>query len=96
MPRFHSGYGNIVITEPSTWWLKTRHILRVKTLEVGYNIPKKHANKLKLEGARIYMLGYNLCVWDDFKLWDPEMGNRNKGNSYPMSRTFTFGLELNF
>ncbi len=96
MPRLHIGYGNNVNTEPSTWWLKNGSFLRFKNLEFGYNVPKKYVNKLKLEGARVYMLGYNLCVWDSFKLWDPEMGNRNKGNSYPMSRTFTLGLELNF
>ena len=51
---------------------------------------------MRLEQARVYLLGHNLHIWDHFKLWDPEMGNRNKGNSYPMSRTFTLGLELNF
>lgn len=96
MPRLHVGYGNNVNKEPSTWWLKNGNFLRFKNLEVGYTVPAKQAKKLKLEGARIYMLGHNLCVWDSFKLWDPEMGNRNKGNSYPMSRTFTLGLELNF
>jgi hypothetical protein len=53
------------------------------------------ARKLLLGGARVYLMGYNLYVWDDVKYWDPEMGNRNKGMSYPMSRSFTFGLELN-
>ena len=42
------------------------------------------------------MLGNNLCVWDDIKYWDPEQGHRNQGMSYPMSRTFTLGLEVNF
>jgi len=42
-----------------------------------------------------YMLGNNLFIWDSLKMWDPELGNRNKGMSYPMSRTFSLGLELN-
>lgn len=96
MPRLHVGYANNVNKEPSTWWLKNGNFLRFKNLEFGYSVPKKFSNKLKLDAARVYLLGHNLHVWDHFKLWDPEMGNRNKGNSYPMSRTFTLGLELNF
>ena len=96
MPRLHVGYGNNVNKEPSTWWLKDGSFLRFKNLEFGYNVPKKFLQKIRLNTGRIYVMGQNLCVWDSFKLWDPEMGNRNKGNSYPMSRTFTIGLELSF
>lgn len=96
MPRLHVGYGNNINREPSTWWLKKGDFIRFKNLEVGYNIPKKVTDKLRIDGGRVYLLGHNLCVWDDLKLWDPEMGNRNKGNSYPMSRTFTLGLEFFF
>lgn len=96
MTRLHVGYANNVNKEPSTWWLKNGNFLRFKNLEVGYDFPGKLAKKAGFERARLYLLGYNLHVWDHLKLWDPEMGNRNKGNSYPMSRTFTLGLELNF
>lgn len=96
MPRLHVGYANNVNKEPSSWWLLNGNFLRFKNLELGYNIPKRTMQKLKMDQARIYLLGHNIHVWDQFKLWDPEMGNRNKGNSYPMSRTFTLGLELNF
>ncbi|MDR1681837.1 MAG: TonB-dependent receptor, partial [Candidatus Symbiothrix sp.] len=96
MPRLHVGYANSINDEPSTWWLKNGNFLRFKNLEVGYTIPQNLAKKVNIDGARIYLLGYNLHIWDSLKLWDPEMGNRNKGNSYPMSRTFTLGLELNF
>lgn len=96
MPRLHVGYANNINKEQSTWWLKNGNFLRFKNLEVGYKLPKELVKKIKLEGARVYVMGNNLCVWDSLKLWDPEMGNRNKGMSYPMSRTFTFGIELNF
>ncbi|HTG55284.1 MAG TPA: hypothetical protein VL943_03365, partial [Niabella sp.] len=64
-------------------------------LELGYTIPKNTIQKLGISGARAYIMGYNLHVWDNIKIWDPEMGDRNKGISYPMSRTFTLGLEVN-
>lgn len=96
MPRLHSNYAYSVNKEPNTWWLRSGNFLRFKNLEIGYSASKSLAKKLSIEGARIYLMGYNLFVWDDFKLWDPELGNRNKGVSYPMSRTFTLGLEVNF
>ncbi|MGD9557269.1 MAG: hypothetical protein AB7V25_09650 [Mangrovibacterium sp.] len=44
--------------------------------------------------ARIYIMGYNLAVWDDIKFWDPETGNNNRGMAYPLPRTITLGLEV--
>ncbi|MDR0510676.1 MAG: TonB-dependent receptor [Rikenellaceae bacterium] len=96
MPRLHTGYGNSINEENSTWWLKSGNFLRFKNLEVGYNFPKELAKKIKFDGARVYFQGYNICLWDNLKFWDPEMGNKNRGNTYPMSRTFTLGIELNF
>lgn len=96
MPRLHVGYAKNVNKEASTWWLRNGSFLRFKNLEVGYNIPKEYSQKLLLNGARVYLQGYNLYVWDDVKYWDPELGNKNGGNSYPLPRTFTLGVELNF
>ncbi|WP_210420719.1 TonB-dependent receptor [Chitinophaga sp. XS-30] len=95
MPRIHSHYAYNVNKEPNTWWLRNSSFLRLKNVEIGYTLPKELTKKLRMGGARVYLMGYNLYVWDDVKYWDPEMGNRNKGMSYPMSRSFTFGLEVN-
>lgn len=95
MPRIHSHYSYNINKEPSTWWLRNGNFVRFKNLEIGYTIPKRMASSLKIDGARVYMLGNNLFIWDSLKIWDPELGNRNKGMSYPMSRTFSLGLELN-
>ena len=51
---------------------------------------------IRLSGLRVYMLAENLATIDHIKFWDPEQGNRNKGVSYPNSRSFTFGVEVNF
>lgn len=95
MTRLHEGYGNNISKEASTWWMRDASFLRFKNLEFGYTIPKRSIQKLGISGARAYIMGYNLYVWDKINLWDPEMGDRNKGVSYPMSRIFTLGLEVN-
>lgn len=67
-----------------------------ENLEVGYVLPEKALRKIRLSGLRIYLLGENLAVFDKIKFWDPEQGNRNKGVSYPMSHSFSLGVEVNF
>ena len=69
-------------------YLEKDHVAVVAEREVSEELGE-HA-------VLVRMLGNNLCVWDDIKYWDPEQGNRNQGMSYPMSRTFTLGLEVNF
>lgn len=79
----------------SSFWLRNSRYLRLKNLTVGYTIPKKITRKLLMEGARIYFLGNNLCVWDDFGWWDPELASGN-GAVYPIQKNFTLGLTVNF
>ena len=96
MPRIHSHYNYNVNKEPNTWWLRDGSFLRLKNVEIGYELPKKALDAIRLDGVRFYVLGENICVWDHIKYWDPEMGNRNGGMSYPRSRTFTFGVQIDF
>jgi len=76
---------------PSTWWLRDGSLLRLKTVELGYNIPK--LDKL-IRSARLYASIENLCHFSRFKLWDPEMGGNGMG--YPLNRRFNIGLSIDF
>ena len=44
----------------------------------------------------ICIQGMNLAVWDKIKYWDPEIGGTNSGARYPLTGTWTFGLEMTF
>ncbi|WP_163325738.1 SusC/RagA family TonB-linked outer membrane protein [Draconibacterium mangrovi] len=81
-------------TQTSTWWLRNGAFLRLKTVEMGYNIKTKGFEKIGLENARIYCSGVNLFVVSPFKLWDPEMGRAGLG--YPPNRRFNIGVQLAF
>ena len=48
-----------------------------------------------MKNARIYVQGNNLAVWDDIKMWDPELGSAG-ASKYPINMTWTVGLELGF
>lgn len=94
-PRLHTS-NFINNTTASTHWLRDASFIRLKNVELGYNFDKKLLSKFGLTAMRIYLQGNNLCVWDNIKMWDPELGNSNGGFSYPLNRTFTLGLDLSF
>lgn len=97
MPRLHSaGINSANNNVASTFWLRNGSFLRLKNVEIGYNLPQSFLKKVKTQSARIYVMGHNLAVWDDIKFWDPETGNFNAGNNYPLPTTYTVGLEVKF
>ena len=88
---------NIVLgnnTQTSTWWLRDRQYLRLKSAELGYSLPSRMTEKLSISSVRVYLSGINLLMFSKFKLWDVEMGGN--GLNYPLQRTFNFGLNVSF
>lgn len=81
--------------QASTWWLRDMSFLRLKSLELGYSLPKKWINTVGLENMRLFARGSNLLTFSDFKLWDPELDAAN-GVRYPMNKSFSFGFSINF
>jgi TonB-linked SusC/RagA family outer membrane protein len=80
--------------ETSTWWMRDGSFLRLKSVELGYSLPQKTAERLYMSGLRVYLSGTNLLTFSKFKLWDPEMGGNGLG--YPIQQVFNFGLQLSF
>ncbi|WP_242410197.1 SusC/RagA family TonB-linked outer membrane protein [Flavobacterium sp. Root901] len=77
----------------STWWKKDMSFGRLKTMEVGYTLDKKLAERMYLQGLRIYISGNNLWYISNFKLWDPELDTGN-GLKYPSTKSVLFGLSV--
>lgn len=92
-PRLSYG-GNNNNYRASTFWLRNGSYLRLKTLEIGYTLPKSVVNKLHFSNIRFFFIGTNLLTFSGFKLWDPELLISN-GEKYPLARTFTLGLSVN-
>ena len=80
--------------QSSTWWLRDGTFLRLKSLEVGYTLPRTVAKRMHMDNFRIYFSGLNLLTWSRFKLWDPEMGG--DGFAYPIQKIYNLGINLNF
>lgn len=78
----------------STWWLRDASFLRLKNVEIGYQLTDHLLKKTGFKAARIYVMGQNIAVWDKIKMWDPELGNANAGLKYPLPKIWTAGIEL--
>lgn len=99
-------YGDTWNGSASTWWLRDADFLRLKSVEVGYTLPKSWTKNIGIERARFYVNGNNLFTVDKFKIGDPEAGttkndsgyaiNSNGVLSYPLQRMFTFGANITF
>jgi TonB-linked SusC/RagA family outer membrane protein len=78
--------------------------IRLKTLEVGYTLPKSLIGKLGIKSLRVYLSGYNLLTFTGLHEVDPERPGSDGGASsdyvdfynYPINRTYTIGASIKF
>ncbi len=103
VPELRMFQGNGV--NPSNRYLSDGSYLRLKTITLGYSLPKPLANRLKVERIRIYVTAQNLFTFTSYKGWDPEVNadyqasNINQGVDFysaPQPKTITAGLNLSF
>ncbi|MCL3780687.1 TonB-dependent receptor [Prolixibacteraceae bacterium JC049] len=81
-------------TQTSTWFMRDGSFLRLKQVELGYNLPKSFRERLGLANCRFYVNASNLLTFSKFKLWDVEMGGNGLG--YPVQRTINLGINVSF
>jgi TonB-linked SusC/RagA family outer membrane protein len=90
-------------TNPSSRYISNGSYLRVKAVTLGYNLPSKFMNRLKIEKARIYIRAQNLFTITNYKGWDPEVNadwsvsNINQGQDFysaPQLKTIVFGINI--
>ena len=79
----------------STFWKKDMSFLRLKTVELGYSLPKHITEKFGAGSVRFFASGNNLLHFSAFKLWDPEL-DTSDGLKYPSMRSVMVGVEINF
>ena len=88
----------------STFHIEDGSYLRLQNITLGYTLPKKVTNAVNISKARIYIQGSNVFTFTNYTGYNPEV-NKNSSDalrpgedycSYPLPRTFTFGLNLTF
>jgi len=109
-PRLTESDPNHNFGNPSNFYLQDASYLRLKTLQLGYSLPKNLIRKVGFERIRLYGSVSNLFTLTKYTGYDPEVGGNTGRNAYgqnannygidygiyPQARTFIFGLNIGF
>ena len=91
--------GNSKNQETSTRYLQNAAYIRLKNIQIGYTLPRKWTEKAGMSSVRIYTSGENLFTLTKMtKIFDPETlsGDWGNGKVYPLLKTYSFGININF
>ena len=69
--------------------------IKLKNVNISYNLPEKLVKKLKLQDAQIFANGYNLWTTTPYQGYDPESVGIDRG-VYPQSKSYSIGIKINF
>ncbi len=99
-------YPRLVMNDPnknfsrsSDFYVENGAFFRIKTLQLGYNIPRLAVNKIGFNKIRVYVSGNNLLTFTQYSGFDPEIGGGSYGvdrGIYPQARFFLFGINASF
>lgn len=85
---------NSVNSVRSDYWIRDNSFLRLKSVQLGYTLPKKVSKKIAMEQLRFFLTGDNLLNFHSFyQGWDPE---NDLSDYYPINSIFSFGLNIKF
>lgn len=95
---------NTLNSVPSSAWVENGSFLKLKNLTIGYTLPAALTNRFMLTKVRFYISTQNLFTITKYSGLDPEIGmlggnatqNGVDNGTYPSSRFYTVGLNVNF
>jgi len=78
--------------------------IRLKTITLGYTLPKSLIDKANIRKLRVYVSGYNLWTATGYSWFDPEVSTFNSSNgasgtdflTFPQAKSIQFGINLGF
>ncbi|WDF54425.1 TonB-dependent receptor [Mucilaginibacter sp. KACC 22063] len=102
-PRLSDADPNNNFKNPSNFYLQSGAYFRIKTLQVGYTIPKNWLKAADIQKVRVFLSSNNLLTITGYKGFDPEIGANSNGSVgiggidmgvYPQARTLMVGLDI--
>lgn len=98
-PRLVLGDPNKNFSSPSSFYLTSGSYFRIKTLQIGYTLPRKLVEKIGLQQLRFYVSANNLLTLTAYTGFDPEIGGGSYGidrGVYPQAKSFLAGISVSF
>ncbi len=86
-------------TYRNTFWLKNAAYLRLKSIELSYDLPKQWLRNLPVSDVKLSVSGYNLFTITGIKNLDPETQDNSQGWAgwnTPQSKVWNFGISVSF
>jgi len=80
-------------------YIQDASYLRLKNIQLGYTLPKSLTERVKLQSVRFYVSGDNMVTFSNITgVFDPELlgGDWGPGKLYPLSKTISMGVNVNF
>ncbi|WP_345953254.1 TonB-dependent receptor [Mucilaginibacter sp. PAMB04168] len=106
LPRLSEGENTFNYTRLTNLYLENGSYFRLRTIQLGYNLPSKLISKISMKKLRVYVLSENLFTITKYSGYDPELGvSADAGGgavfsvdrgAYPQARTFLFGVNVGF
>lgn len=113
LPRFVGRLANRsggILRSEQTRYLQNIAYIRMKNIQIGYNLPQGVVSKIKAQDARVYFTGENLWTWSPLYKYARDVdventgpsdqvlasSNRGDGYNYPMLKSITIGLTVTF
>jgi TonB-linked SusC/RagA family outer membrane protein len=87
--------------DPSDFYVEKGDYIRIRNLQLGYNLPSSVVSSLKMRNLRVYINAQNPVTWFSYNGFSPEVGGPpvSQGidrNVYPLSATYNFGVNATF
>lgn len=79
------------------FWFRDATFIRLKNIQVSYDLPENFLNKLSIGKARLYVTGENLFTLSNYyDGFDPEMAVGGGRRFFPLTKLYSIGVEVNF
>jgi TonB-dependent starch-binding outer membrane protein SusC len=100
-----NSFQGIAFTDASSRYIEDGSFLRVRNINLGYNLPQQLLRRIRLNSAKIYVSGQNMFLFTKYKGYDPESQNTGGGLvpslgvdylTQPIPRVMMFGVNVGF
>lgn len=98
-----SGNNKTAISDWSSYYIEDGSYLRLNTITLGYTLPKKLVQRVKINNARVYCTLNNIYTFTGYSGYDPEVSASSSAltpgidnSSYPRSKSWVIGANLTF
>lgn len=98
-PRLVNGDPNNNFSRFTKFYLEDGDYFRIKTIQLGYTLPKSITEKALIKRLRVYVTGENLLTFTKYSGYDPEVGGGTLSidrGQYPQARSYMVGVNVDF